>query len=99
MIRPACMTDDEWSLWQSAASEFSYAQERDRPRSPCLDCTPAFHDEMRAVSRCDGEPGMRTFPDNPRKRGWRESKRRQYAREAGFRGSLGVAFSRAAAVE
>ena len=50
------MDDAEWELWREANA----LTQRGRAQldSPCPDCLPAFATEMRALDRCDGEPGV-----------------------------------------
>ena len=47
----ACMTPDEWDEWQRLNPVNAHA---DRP---CADCPLGYAAEMRAVGRCNGQPG------------------------------------------
>lgn len=60
--RPPCMDDDEWAEWSRLNSVLwsgNYA------KSACRDCTAAFHAEMLAAGRCDGEPILQTGGGKP----------------------------------
>jgi hypothetical protein len=52
---PLCMEPDELAAWKEMrARSTSY---KDRTARPCTDCPLGFAAEMRAVSRCNGQPG------------------------------------------
>lgn len=55
--RPACMSDEEWALWQRSNSEWM-PWPKMQAKSPCADCRVEFAREMRDEERCDGEPGV-----------------------------------------
>lgn len=57
MNDPACMTPDELATWRDQAERFRLWFARNGTLDPCADCTMAFHLEMTAQDRCNGQPG------------------------------------------
>jgi len=53
-MKPACMDEKEWLIWQDANERLLLMF---RAASPCRDCTPLFHADMLAGGMCDGVPG------------------------------------------
>ena len=51
----ACMEPGEWELWQVGNRRLSH---QDQAFRPCDDCPLSFAASMRAVGRCNGEPGV-----------------------------------------
>ena len=79
-MKPACMTDDEYTAW-AAANDAIMVGRQEAPR-PCSDCTVAFYLAQHAAGTCDGFPMAR----RPRSanRTWTErNRRRQRAAWAG----------------
>lgn len=71
------MTPDEYRAWADIPSNI-----RDRTTEPCYDCTAEFAREMRAESRCNGEPGVgfHSFVDEKQlhlRELWREASKRR----------------------
>jgi hypothetical protein len=84
-VKPLCMDDTEYDLWQAANRSITAASVR--ATRPCSDCPLAFYEEMRAAGTCDGVPGMRVRrePDAYRlhlRRLWAEAQARRRARLA-----------------
>ena len=52
-MKPACMDEKEWLIWQDANERLWGVH---RSESPCRDCTPLFHADMVAGGQCDGTP-------------------------------------------
>ena len=63
---PACLDGDDLAGWAT----FNGRLTTHRATSPCVDCTPAFADEMRPLGRCNGTPGT-DIAMPPRRRGRR----------------------------
>ena len=59
-MKPACMSDDEYSGWEQANERI--LNRESRADSPCRDCTATFHWEIRAAGSCDGTPGPKPRP-------------------------------------
>jgi hypothetical protein len=58
---PLCMEPDEWADWQRLnpirSNGFNAMRDHEAAASPCTDCPLGYAAEMRAVSRCNGQPG------------------------------------------
>jgi len=52
-MKPACMDEKEWLIWQDANERLL---QMFRAASPCRDCTPLFHADMLEGGMCDGVP-------------------------------------------
>jgi len=52
-VKPACMDEKEWLIWQDANERLLLMF---RAASPCRDCTPLWHADMLAGGQCDGVP-------------------------------------------
>lgn len=50
----ACLEPDEWEAWQRANRTLNQSSQASRP---CDDCTLGFAADMRALGRCNGQPG------------------------------------------
>jgi hypothetical protein len=95
-VKPACMTDDEYAIWQAANLA---VRGMDKAESPCRDCLPLFHADMTDGGMCDGIPGRRRRDETPEH--WRllsyyelQAVRRTYPHVGGPR-ELTVALTRA----
>lgn len=56
---PLCMDEDEWAGWRRHNERLAVAQYGDTKRAqrPCEDCPLGHAADMRALGRCNGEPG------------------------------------------
>ena len=55
-MKPACMDDAEYVLWDAANQTVTGTG---RARRPCSDCPLSFYQEMSRIGCCDGVPQMR----------------------------------------
>lgn len=56
-VERPCMTEDELALWRLQA-EYVRKWGATNTDDPCFDCTLVFAEEMRAIGRCNGTPGV-----------------------------------------
>ena len=97
-MKPACMDDAEYALWEAGNQMLTSASER--AGRPCRDCPASFALEMRALSRCDGEPGTGMRMIEPSRQEhlralWRAAAARRRARVAAERVLCGAPMPRA----
>lgn len=80
-LRPACMTDPEWTAWEAGNAEIPWPKVQ--LRTPCTDCLVPFYREMLEVGRCDGYPGRASLkPYTPERRTWHTAQVRRRDRLA-----------------
>jgi hypothetical protein len=56
-VKPLCMDDAEYALWDKANRAITAASSR--AKRPCSDCPLSYYHQMRSENRCDGVPKMR----------------------------------------
>ena len=88
-MKPACMDEKEWLIWQDANERLLLMF---RAASPCRDCVPLFHADMVAGGQCDGvplagdraaaKPGRKFASETARRTYWTEHRRASRARAA-----------------
>lgn len=63
---PSCMEPEEWDAWQDTNRRLQ--QQAQAPR-PCSDCLLGYAAEMRAIGRCNGQPGGDAHEDHEEDQG------------------------------